>query len=124
VIQRPTLPLAAPQLTLGLAETPRDAENQRPSEIGARVGEHIGRVGDKDAAGTAGLHVDVVVADRNVGDDPQVATGIQYFGIDTIGQQANQRVLTRYALEELRAPDRLAARVQIELTLGFEPGNY
>ena len=49
-----------------------DREDQRPGEIGGGVGEHAGSVGDEDAPLGRRRDVDVVEADRHVGDDPQM----------------------------------------------------
>ena len=70
VVERPALP-TAPRRThaLAFAEPPRDGEDQRPGEVGARVGQHVRRVGDLDARARARRHVDVVVADGDIGDD-------------------------------------------------------
>ena len=48
------LPGARPHQPIALADTPRDAEDQRPRELRDRLGEHVGRVGDDDAARARG----------------------------------------------------------------------
>ena len=47
-------------------------------EIGGGLGQHVRRVGDDDARARARRHVDVVVADRDVGDDLQVGRGVHH----------------------------------------------
>ena len=124
VVERPAAPRAGAHHALAFAEPPRDREDQAPGEIGARVGQHVGRVGDGDAARAAGRHVDVVVADRDVGDDLQLrARGIEHRGIDRVGQQADDRVLAGDALQQLLARDRLVADVQIDIATLFEPAD-
>ena len=49
-VERPALPAAAPDQALAFGQPARDAEDQRPGEIGGRLGQHVGRVGDDDAA--------------------------------------------------------------------------
>ena len=65
--------VAAADQPLAFANAPRDAEDQRPGQIGGRVGQHVRRVGHDDAALARGRDVDVVVADGGVRDDLQIA---------------------------------------------------
>ena len=121
VIERPAAPLAGAHHALAFAEPPRDREDQAPGEIGARVGQHVGRVGHDNAARAAGGDVDVVVADGDVGDDLQLRPGgIEHRGIDRFGEQADDRVLAADALQQLLARDRAAADVQIDIAGRFE----
>ena len=62
-VERPAFPLAAPHQPLAFRQAPRDREDQRPGEVGHRLGQHIRRVGDDDAARPRVGNVDVVVAD-------------------------------------------------------------
>ena len=55
-----------------LGEPARRRHQQREGEVGGGVGQRVGRVADRDAARGGGVDVDVVVADRVVGDRPQV----------------------------------------------------
>ena len=99
VIERPAAPLAGANHSLAFAKTPRDREDQAPGEIRTRIGEHVGRVRDRNAARPAGGNVDVVVANGHVGDDLQLRPGgIQHRGIDgcrSAGTRSRQRPATR-----------------------------
>ncbi len=113
-VERPALPLAAPHQPLAFRQPPRDRQNQRPREIGHRLGEHVRRVGDDDRRATRVRDVDVVVADGDVGDDLQRRRGVDDARVDRIGQQADERVLVGDALAQLRRRNRSVAAVQID----------
>jgi hypothetical protein len=49
----------------------RRAEHQQHGDFGRRVGEHIRRVGDRDAARFQGRQIAMIDTDRMVGDDLQ-----------------------------------------------------
>ena len=57
-------------------------EHQRDRQVGHRVGEHVGGVGDDDPAPGRLGDVDVVVADPEVGDRPQVGQRVHLGGPD------------------------------------------
>ena len=78
-----------------------------------------------DAALGAGRHIHIVDADRHLRDDAQLrAGGVQHFGIDPIGDQANDSVhaarvrVQRFALRrEIAGPD-----IELEIGVGAERG--
>ena len=75
-------PLAGAGKTVAFDDPARDAENQRPREIGNRVGENIGRVGNGNVA-TSGLReIDVVVADGDAGNNFEFWRRVEEFDID------------------------------------------
>ena len=81
------------QQALALPQPPRDGEHERDREVGRRVGEHARRVREADAAAADGLDVDVVVADRDVGHDPQLlAGGVEERVVDAVVQHHDDRV--------------------------------
>ena len=92
-VERPPLPAAAPNQPIAFGDAPRDAEDQRPGEIGGRLGQHVRRVGDDDAALARRGDVDVVVADGDVRNDLQVAAGVDHRAVDRVGQQRMTRRL-------------------------------
>ena len=49
-VERPPLPGAASNQAIALADAARDVHDERPREIGGRLGQHIGCVGHDDAA--------------------------------------------------------------------------
>ena len=92
-VERPSLPLAAPQQPIALDEPPRDREDQRPRELGDGFGEDAGRVRDDDPAGARRGDVDVVVADGDLTDDAQRRPRrVHQRAVDAIGQQADERI--------------------------------
>ena len=70
-LERPALPVARARQTVALAHTARDVENQGPREVGGRIGQHVRRVGADYALLLGVAHVEVVVANCDVGDDLQ-----------------------------------------------------
>ena len=58
--------------------------------VGGRFGEHIRRVANQDAALGGRGHVDVIVADGDIGDHFQIGRSVQYGRIHPIRQQTNQ----------------------------------
>ena len=68
-------PAPAAQVGLRLGDVARGGQRQRQRQLGGRVGEHVRGVGDRDAASPAGVEIDVVVADREVGDHLELRAG-------------------------------------------------
>src|SRR5688572_16394180 len=94
-IERPALPLPRADQPLALAEPARGGEDQREREVGGRLGQDVGRVGDRDAERGRGGDVDVVGPDRGVGDDPEPRGAVEHLGRDRVARQADQRVGAR-----------------------------
>ena len=67
-----------------------DREHQRHREVGGGIGQHVGRVADRDPARGGRRDVDVVDADRVVGDHAQVGRGGEQLGVDAVGEQRQQ----------------------------------
>ena len=68
-------------------------EQQRPGEVRGGLGEHARRVADRDASPCAGRHVDVVVADAEVRDDPQLRPGgVEELVVHAVREQREQPV--------------------------------
>jgi len=65
------LPLAGAHEPVALDETPPHGQDQREGEVGRGGVQDAGRVRDGDPSCRAGLHVDAVVPDAEVGDEPQ-----------------------------------------------------
>jgi hypothetical protein len=102
VVKCPAAPRARTHLTLTLAESARNCENEAPGEIRTRVGEHVRRVGHNHAARSAGRQIDVVVADRNIADRLQLRPGgVEHGRIDRFGEQAHDGVLAGHPLQQL-----------------------
>jgi hypothetical protein len=91
-------------------DPPRGREQEREGEVGRRLGQHVGRDADGDAATRSGVQVDVVAADRVVGDCPQVRRGVQQGLVDAVGQQAQQALGGGGALTQLRRVRRAGGR--------------
>ena len=60
-------------------------------EIGSRLGEGAGCVSDDNPGGVRSFNVDIVVADPEVGDDLQACCSCDHFGVDPLGQEADER---------------------------------
>jgi hypothetical protein len=85
-LERDPLPLA--HVALALREPPREREQEREGEVGRGVGQDVGRVADRDAAARGGVEVDVVGADRVVGDRAQLGCRGEQLLVDRVGEQA------------------------------------
>ncbi len=88
-------------VAVGLDHAAGRGHEQRPGEVGRGIGEDVGRVGDHDAAPRAGRHVDVVVADRDVGDHAQARPGREQRLVDDLADHADEALLAGQALEQL-----------------------
>ena len=65
----PMGPLAAAHQAVALAGAAGRAQQQQHGDFGRRVGQHVRRVGDDDAARLQGRQVAMIDADRMIGDD-------------------------------------------------------
>ena len=84
---------SAAQVGLGLARAARGREREEEREIGGRLVEHAGCVADRDPARLGRGDVHVVVADGDVGDDPEPVTArVEHRRVDPVGEQADERV--------------------------------
>ena len=64
-----------PDQPLALAEAAGGHQHERHRDVGCGVGQHAGRVRHDHTERRAGGDVDVVVADRDVRDDPELRPG-------------------------------------------------
>ena len=119
-IERPAFPRAAADNALAFSKPARDGENQRPGEVGNRLGQHVGRVGDDDTARRRVSDVDVVEADRNIGDDLQLRRGVDHRAIDCVGQQRHERILVSDPRAELVRCNGRVAAIEIHAACRFE----
>ncbi len=86
----PRLPAAGAHEPLALGQASRDGEHQGDREVRGRVGEHVGRVADRDSPRRRRGDVDVVGADGVVRDHPQLRRRLDQLGIDDVGQRGQQ----------------------------------
>ena len=93
----PGQPVAGADRGDRLGQLARRGEQQREGEVGGGVGEHVRRVADRDAARRGGVEVDVVVADRVVGDRPQPRAALDQRRVDPVGEQRQQTLGVRRA---------------------------
>ena len=92
----------------------RQAEDDRPGEVGRGLGEHVGRVGHHHAARAGRGHVDVVVSHGHGGHDAQVRSGLQHGVVHRVGEHRHERLLAAHPFGQGIASQRLAF-VQIDL---------
>ena len=116
-------PFHAPRRTRRSPSTmpARDAEDERPRQVGRRLGQHVGRVGDDDAALARRRHVDVVVADGNVATTFEVAPRLEHRAIDGVGHHADQPLLAGHARDELVVREACSPSYAIDVARRFEP---
>ena len=76
----------------------RDAQDERPGEIGRGLGQHVRRVGHHDAARAGRGHVDVVVADGHRGHDCAGPSRLRStVVVHRVGEHRHQRLLAAHA---------------------------
>ena len=119
-IEGPSLPVAASQQALAFRQPPRDGQNQRPREVGDRLGQHIGRMSDEHATRLRILDIDVVVPDGDVRHDLQIRCGIDHAAVDRVGQQGDDRVLVGDTRAKLRGRHPFVARMHVDIGFRLE----
>ena len=111
----PVLPQALAHKLFPFTCAARGADHQHHGEFGRRVRQHIRRVGHDDPSCARGFQVDMVVADGEVGDDPDLGGQT----LENVGGE-----MLRVAWQDgLRAPgvfDELVTRV--EAVVGIQAG--
>ena len=123
-IERPAFPAVGANQPVSFGDPPGHAQNHRPGQLGDRFGQHIGRVGDDDAALPGGGDVDVVVAHGDVGHDLQRCAGIHDLTVDSVGENSDQGVLVGDALLQLLARNPAVAVVEIDVASLGQPGEH
>ena len=88
----PDLVLPRPHVAIGRYDVSRDGHEQCPSEVGRRIREHTGRIGDGEAELGRRLHVDIVVAHGVVGDAAQPLTGGEHALVHGLRQERDEHV--------------------------------
>ena len=100
----PRLPLAVADVPVALGQAPGRGHQERPGEVGGRLGQDARRVADSDPARGARRDVDVVEADRVVADHLQPRTsGVEERVVDLVGEQRQHPVATGDTPEQLVA---------------------
>ena len=122
--ERPSRPVGSqvsqvPSMTVavGLRQPARGGQQQREREVGGRVGQHVGRVADRDPARGGGVDVDVVVADGVVGDRLEVGGVLDQRGVDPVGDRGQERVRVVDVFCELLVGGRQPVGPDLELVL-------
>jgi len=113
--RRPPFVFAAAHVAVGLDDAPRDRHQQHPGQVGGRVVEYAGGVGDRNAALGRGRDIDVVVADGVVGDELQLRIAVHQHGINRVDQLAQQDVAPRRAFPQLVACQRPVVGIDSQL---------
>ena len=90
----PPIPATPPKVGLCSGGLPGGRQNQQEREVGGRLAQYARGVADRDAQGGGRGNVDVVVAHRRIGDDPETsrATRTQDVGIHPVGEVADDPV--------------------------------
>ena len=114
----PGLPLPGAGVLVGLDHTPSGRHQQGPGEVRSGLGEHVGGVGDDDAAPAGGGQIDVVVADSHVGDDLEVRAGGQHLVVDGRDDVADEAGLAPEAPDQLLPREGLVPRVVVDGEIG------
>jgi hypothetical protein len=83
----PGQPAPGAGVVAAFAHAAGGGQQEGDGDVGGRIGQHVGRVAHPHAAGRAGGHVYIIVADGEVADDAQPGGRVQNLGVDDIGQQ-------------------------------------
>jgi hypothetical protein len=116
--QQQVFPLLEPALAdvaVALDHPSRRRHHQRPGEVRGGVREHVGGVGDDDPVPGRGRHVDIVEADRDVGDYAQLGAGGQQLVVDEVGDQADQPFAVLEPGHQLGLREGCVPLVQVDL---------
>ena len=93
LIDCPACPLPRPQIALGIRHKPRRCEDEHERQVGRGVIQDTWGVAHGHSQIVGSRKIDVVVANRNIGDNPQAAgAGLEDSTVDTIGQEAHYAV--------------------------------
>jgi hypothetical protein len=112
------LPAAPPpraHQALSLPQPARGRQHQGDGELRGRIGQHVGSVRHHHPARAARVHVDVVVADGEVGHHAQPRTrGVEQRGVDRHGRVCDQRGGSRNPAQQLLSRRLGAVLVDVE----------
>ena len=86
----PRLPLAGARVAVRLHDAARRRHEQGPGEVGGGLGEDVRRVRDDHLPALCRGDVDVVVANRDVGDDLEGRRRRQHLIVDRADDVADQ----------------------------------
>jgi hypothetical protein len=116
-VRMPGRPLPLAQLELGRVEPPRDGADHEEGVLRGRVGQHVRRVRVGDPVAVGGGAVDVVHADRHLGDDlePRGGARREDLLVDRVPQRRDERLNARaHPLEHERLRRRLRLGVDLD----------
>ena len=101
-LEREAPRLAPPEQAVALGDATEQREHQRQRELGRRTRQHVRRVRDEDVVRAGSVEVEVVHADRVVGNDPQPGTSpVEQRRVHGRGQEREDPV------DPLRSSDQL-----------------
>ena len=100
-LEAPALPPSGPHEPVPFGDSSRDVEDERPRDVGRRVGQDVRRVGDDDPARARRGDVDVVVADGDVRDDAEPVCVREQLGVHHVHEHRKQPLLALDAPEQL-----------------------
>ena len=121
--RRPAHPVVGPQHGRALVGAPRGAQQAEHGDVGGGVGQHVGRVADRDAALGGRGDVDMLVADREGGDHAdrgrQAGDGL---GVQGIAGGAHDAVAAGRRLDQGGAVIEPVLGVEHGVEIGRQPG--
>ncbi len=99
----------------GLGNAARGRHQQRPAEVGSGFIEHIGRVGDHDAGAGGGVDIDVVIANRHVGDRFQARARGEQLRVHPLAHGREQADLALEPVLQLRGTEDVVVGVVFDV---------
>ena len=105
----------------GLGQPPHGREEAREGKVGGRVGEDVGGDADGDGALRRGVEVDVVGADRVVGDHAEVGARVHELRVDAVAEEREQARLVGGVVTQVVRGRRELLAPEVDVVLGPQP---
>jgi hypothetical protein len=93
-LQAPGFPLSGSREAVAFDHPPGGGHQEGPGKVGRRFGQHARSIGHKDAQTACILDIDVVEADGDVANDPNVRDGLQDLAVNDVGEQRHRALLS------------------------------
>jgi len=116
----PAVPLARACEAVGLHDAPGGGHQEGPREIRRRLGKDVRCIGDDHAAAASRRDVDVVVADRDIGDHFHGGRRREDLVVDRADDVADEAVLAPETRHQLGLGERSLGAVVVDGNLSWD----
>ena len=123
LIEVPAFPPAGTGQRIAFNQPPRDRHQQSPGKVRSRFVEYARSVAGCDVVARAGVHIDIVISNRDISHCAQVRRGGEEFFVNLFGEKADQAVLIRDAPQDFRSRGavRIAPIFRVEMFRELRP---